>query len=357
MSGGLMVVEKTYQFQNDDYMQMGTSILTQMGVSSEHAEIVTNILLDSDQKGTHTHGFYRLQTYIQQIKKGNINAKPDIKMIKDGDNVKLMDGDDGLGYVVSHHAMNKAINISSERGVGVVGARNSSHFGAAAYYAEMAAQRNQIGIIMTNASPGIAPTGSKKPILGNNPWSISVPSNLGYPITLDIANSVTARGKIRLKALTGEPIPLGWALNKEGEPTTNAKDALEGIVLPIGDYKGYGITLMIDLLTGVLTGSNFGEQVPQIEENRKRKNGHLFISLNVEAFMELNHFKARVDELVQMIKSAPKIQEDIDILLPGEREWKSKLSQDSNMVRLPERIVNLMLELTKEFNLLMPVYK
>jgi LDH2 family malate/lactate/ureidoglycolate dehydrogenase len=350
-------LEKIYQVKNEEYRLIGNSILIEVGVTPEHAEVVTSILLDSDQKGIHTHGFYRLQTYVEQIKKGNINPKPRIKTIKDGTNVKLMDGDDGLGYVISHYAMKEAIEISIERGIGAVGVRRSSHFGAAAYYAEMAAKKNQIGIVMTNASPGIAPTGSIKPVLGNNPWSISTPTNLDYPITLDIANSVSARGKIRLKALTGEPIPLGWALNKEGKPTINAQEALNGVILPIGDYKGYGITLMIDILSGVLTGSQFGDQVPLIDGNRKRNNGHLFISLNVEAFMELSHFKNRVDELVHMIKSAPKIQEDVDILLPGEREWKTKLSQDVDTVRLPESVCTLLESLTNEYRLQMPEFK
>ncbi|WP_209124592.1 Ldh family oxidoreductase [Alkalihalobacillus sp. BA299] len=347
-------MEKSYSIYNTDYIQLGRQVLNQLNVPSRHAEIVMENLLDSDKKGIYTHGFYRLDTYIQQIKRGNINPNPKITKVKDHLNIKLLDGDDGFGYVVSQYAMEEAIAISENRGVGVVGVRKSNHFGAAAYYAEMAAMRNQIGIVMTNASPAIAPTGSLKPVLGNNPWSISIPTHLGYPITLDIANSVSARGKIRLKALNGESIPLGWALNENGEPTTDAEEALKGVILPIGDYKGYGITLMIDILTGVLTGAKFGNQVPLVDQDGKRNNGHLFISLDIKAFMELSEFKDRVDELIKIVKSAPKIREEIDILLPGEREWQTKLSQEQDKVKLPERIFNFIHALSTEYHLPLP---
>lgn len=349
-------MEKIFLLSNEDYVSLGKQIVMEKGVSSKHAEILMFSLLDADQKGIYTHGFYRLKTYIEQINRGNINHRPYIKKIKDSKNIQIIDGDNGLGSVVSYTAISEAIKMSSERGIGVVGVRNSNHFGTAAYFAEVASKKDQIGIVMTNASPAIAPTGSNKPVLGNNPWSISVPTNLGYPITLDIANSVAARGKIRLKALNGEQIPLGWALNSKGEPTTDATEALEGIILPIGDYKGYGITLMIDILSGVLTGAAFGNQVPGVEEDGRRNNGHLFISLDVESFMDITEFKNRIDELTNIVKSAPKINERTKILLPGEIEWNTKLNQQ-NTVKLPERIFNFMSSLCEESKLQLPEYK
>lgn len=345
-------MEKEYAVKKEDYISFGKQIIMKKGIPEEHAGILIQTLLDADEKGVITHGFYRLKTYLQQIERGNINVTPNIKKIKEGKNIKVIDGDNGLGSVVSYYAMQEAIQISKERGIGVVGVRNSNHFGAAAYFAELASRKNQIGIIMTNASPAIAPTGSSKPILGNNPWSISVPTNVGQPpITLDIANSVVARGKIRIKALSGESIPLGWALNSKGKPTTNAEEALKGIILPIGDYKGYGITLMIDILSGVLTGAAFGNKVPGVEEDGRRNNGHLFISMDVEAFMELDEFTNRVNELVEIIKSAPKINEAAQILLPGEIEWGKKLEQQGENVKIPERIFNLMNSLSEQYKL------
>jgi LDH2 family malate/lactate/ureidoglycolate dehydrogenase len=355
--GGVQSMEKTYIIGCSDYIHMGKEIFGRVGVSAEHSEILMANLLDSDTKGIYTHGVYKIPTYMKQINQGNINPQPNLKKIKDGSIVKLLDGDDGLGAVVSFYAMQEAIKLSSERGIGVVGVRKSSHFGTAGYYAEMPVRSNQIGIVFCNASPGIAPTGSLKPILGNNPWSISVPTNLDHPITLDIANSVVARGKIRLAALKGESIPFGWAINKYGEPTTDPQDALEGAILPIGDYKGYGITLMIDILSGVLTGAHFGDQVAGIEEDGKRNNGHLFLSLNVEAFMEIAEFKQRIDELVRIVKAAPKINEETEILLPGEKEWTRKLSQDKNTVKIPEQIFTVITALCNEYAVNIPDYQ
>jgi LDH2 family malate/lactate/ureidoglycolate dehydrogenase len=354
---GVIHLDQMYIIDCYGYINMGKEILCRVGVSTDHAETLMSSLLDSDQKGIHTHGIYRLPTYLKQIKLGNINPRPNITKIRDNSLVSLIDGDDGLGAVVSHYAMQEAIRVSSERGIGVVGVRKSNHFGTASYYAEMPVKLNQIGIVFSNASPGIAPTGSLKPVLGNNPWSISVPTNMDYPITLDIANSVVARGKIRFAAMKGESIPFGWAINKFGEPTTNPQEALEGAILPIGDYKGYGITLMIDILSGVLTGAQFGDGVAEIEQDGKRNNGHLFLSLNIEAFMEITEFKQRIDELIRIVKAAPKIKEEIDIVLPGEKEWLRKLSQVKDSVQIPEQMFTIITSLCEEYALKVPVYQ
>ncbi|WP_059103052.1 Ldh family oxidoreductase [Shouchella shacheensis] len=348
-------MEKEYIVSSSDYISMGMEVIRQYGVSKEHAGILMDNFLDCDKKGIFTHGFVRLPTYIMQIKRGNINPQPKINKIKDDSIVKLIDGDHALGAVAGHYAMQEAIKISSEYGVGVVGVRNSTHFGTAAYYTEMASQNNQIGITFTNASPGIAPTGSLKPLLGNNPWSISVPTNFAYPVTMDIANSIVARGKIRVANSKGESIPLGWAINKFGESTTDPKEALDGgAILPIGDYKGYGITFMIEILTGVLTGSGFGNQNAGVAEDGKRNNGHLFLSLNVEKFMEIAHFKQRVGDLVHMVKSLPKIDENKDILLPGEIEWQRKLELEEGTVKVSEQIYDVMVDLSNEYEVKIP---
>lgn len=246
-------MDKTFCVSVEAYIFLGKSLLNQFQVPEDHAEILMETLLDADQKGVHTHGFYRLPTYIEQINRGNINPNPNITMENRNTLISVMNGGGGLGSVISSIAMKEAIQTSRNHGVGVVSVSGSNHFGTAAYYTEMAANQDQIGIAMTNASPAIAPTGGKKGVLGNNPWSISVNSSLGHPITLDMANSI-ARGKIRLKALAGESIPHGWALDKDGQPTIDPNEALEGLLLPIGDHKGYGITLMIEILAGVLSG-------------------------------------------------------------------------------------------------------
>lgn len=342
-----------------EYIQAGKRIFSQMGVPEEDLKSLMNNLVDADEKGIFTHGFHRIvPVYLEHMKKGNINPSPSIEKIKDDSNIKLLDADNGLGAVAGTKGMKEAIEISKSRGVGVVGVRNSNHFGTAAYYSEMAAEENLIGLSFTNASPGIAPTGSLQPVLGNNPWAIAVPSHLGHPVSLDIANSIVARGKIRMAAAKGEAIPLGWSLNLKGEPTEDPKEALEsGIILPIGDYKGYGITLMVDILTGVLTGSNFGHDVLSFETNGKRNCGHLFIAINIEAFMSIDEFKENVKELIKMVKDAPKINEEQDILVPGEIEWKRKLSQKPGMINVLEPFIKDMESICAEYKVETPTYE
>ena len=348
-------MEKIYRFRSSAYIEIGKEILKQVGVPEEHAAILMENFLDCDQKGIYTHGIFRLPTYVNQIKRGNINPQPNIRKINGDSAVAVIDGDGGLGAVVAYYAMEETLNISAKQGIGVVGVRNSTHFGAAAYYAEMASRQNYIGIVFTNASPGIAPTGSLKPLLGNNPWSISVPTHLPYPITMDIANSIVARGKIRLARSKGEPIPLGWALNKHGEPTTDPQEALDGgAILPIGDYKGYGITLMIEILTGVLTGAALSFENPGVEQDGKRNNGHLFLAMDIERFMGVEAFKQRVDDLVEAVKTAPRIHADREILLPGEIEWSRKLGQEQDTVELSESIYRALSELSAAFGLEIP---
>lgn len=344
--------EENITITEEIYLKLGTDLLKKVGVPEEHARIQMGALLDADQKGVTTHGIFRLPRYVEQVHKGFVHSKPEIQFVKEGPIVKVLDADHGLGAVVSNLAMEEALNISSKKGVGVVAVRRSNHFGTAGYFAEMAAMRNQIGIVFTNTSPLIAPTGSKKPIVGNNPWSISAPSSLEHPITLDMANSIAARGKMRIAAQKGEQIPFGWALDREGQPTTDPLEAIKGIILPIGGHKGYGISLMIEILAGVLTGSDFGENMVNADDNQKRNVGHLFIALNIEHFMDMDEFKSRMDELIGAVKNAPRINEEQEVFLPGEIEWQKKeLEQKNKYVQVSKKTFQSLSKLCSEFNI------
>ncbi|MET3699859.1 LDH2 family malate/lactate/ureidoglycolate dehydrogenase [Bacillus oleivorans] len=317
------------------YIDMGKKALMETGVSHEHAEIQMQSLLESDLRGVFSHGIFRLPRYLEQLKNKYINPSPNIRNFKRNEIIEVLDGDHGLGAIVGTVAMRKAIEKSKKVGVGVVACRKSNHFGTAAYYAEMASSENQIGIVLTNSSPIIAPTGSIRPLIGNNPWSISVPTK-GKPITLDLANTIVAKGKLRIAMQNGESIPLGWALDQNGKPTTDPKEALKGVVLPIGEYKGYGIALMVEILAGIITGADFSVNMVDHDAEGKRNVGHLFISLNLEHFMEITEYYSRIEELIDLIKTSPTLKND-GVFLPGEKEWNNKSSQLDEYVTLPEK--------------------
>lgn len=341
-------MRETINLNKKAYISQGKALLMKMGVPEKHAEIEMNIILDADLRGIYTHGIFRLPRYVEQLKNNYINPKPSLAF-SGNKGVKNLDGDHGLGGVVAFHGMREAINIANNNGVGVVGVKKGNHFGTAAYFAEMASQQNLIGISLTNSSPSIAPTGSIEPVIGNNPWSISSPSNIGFPLTLDIANSIVAKGKLRVAQANGETIPKGWALDGKGKPTNDPAKALKGIVLPIGGHKGYGISFMIEILSGILTGSDFSLNMVDHDANDKRNVGHLFIAINIESFMSLEEFLNRIDEFVQNIKNANQIDESDKIYVPGEIEAERK-KQSHETIEIPISSYEKFKEVCAAFN-------
>lgn len=318
-----------------EYEQLVLSLLEQVGVSKEHAKITAYSLADADRSGVYTHGIFRLPHYIKQIKKGHIHVAPHFSWDVEGPLIHKLDADHALGSVAGHYAMRKAIQLAEEKGTGLVSVRRSNHFGTAAFYAELASARGLLAFVASTSSKAIAPTGSVTPLLGNNPWSVSFPTFAGPPITLDMANSVVARGKMRIAAAQGEKIPFGWALDSEGNPTENPLEALKGIILPVGDHKGYGIALLLEILAGILTGAAFGENKTDLDDEGKRDVGHLMFAMPIESWLPIREYKKRIGELIQAIKEAERIEGVEEVWLPGEIEARNKQRQGSEVVRLP----------------------
>ncbi|SFB37744.1 Malate/lactate/ureidoglycolate dehydrogenase, LDH2 family [Lentibacillus halodurans] len=334
----------------DEYVQKGCELLKSVSVSHKDATTMMDALLDADLRGVHTHGLFRLPRYVEQLKAESINPLPNINMVHSNPWLEVLDGDHGPGAVVADEAMHRALKKSNDYGIGVTAVHNGNHFGMAAYYAEMASQEGKIGIVMTNSSPAIAPTGSIKRLIGNNPWSVSVPNPDNQPVTLDIANSIVSKGRLRVARDQGETIPLGWALDADGKPTDDPQKALEGIVLPIGDYKGYGIALMVEILAGVLTGADFSERMVDHDADEKRNVGHLFIAVETDSFMNKEEYKKRINELVQSIKQAPVIPGQ-NVYLPGEIEWQRKQQQLSEKINIPEKTLQEFWDLCEKHNI------
>ncbi len=242
-----------------------TQLLQKLGVPHQEAEVTADTLVSANLRGVDTHGVMRMTYYTAKLRSGVIKPKVDLTPIRETIATALLDGHDGIGQVISHRAMQIAIRKAKEAGIAYVSVRNSNHLGACAYYSMMALPHDMIGFVFTNASPRLAPTGGTERLFGNNPWSIAVPAGRQLPVVLDMANSVVAAGKIRVLQKEGKPIPEGWALDVDGVPTTDPEKALKGILLAIGGYKGYGITLIVDLLTGVLADSAYGPRVKGME--------------------------------------------------------------------------------------------
>ncbi|MFZ4438323.1 MAG: Ldh family oxidoreductase [Syntrophales bacterium] len=327
-------------------------VLEKLGVPEEEAEITAKTLVMANLRGVDTHGVLRLPLYAARLKGGAMATSVNLTTEKETLATALLDGHDGIGQVISCRAMQLAIRKAREVGVSFVAVRRSNHFGAAAYYPMMALAHDMIGIALTNASPRLAPTGGIERLFGNNPWSVAVPAGERLPVVLDMANSLVAAGKIRVLQKEGKPIPEGWALNQYGEPTTDAGDALKGILLAIGGYKGYGITLMVDLLTGVLADSNYGPRVRDLDQNVDPAGAaHSFIAINLAAFTDTAAFKARMDSYIDEIKSSAKARGSDVIYLPGEPEFLRMQERTVNGFPLQAKVVEELRAIGKELGI------
>lgn len=294
------------------------------GLPPDDAHLVADTLVQADLWGHQSHGVLRLDWYRARVKAGVMQAVTQPELVVDAGAVAVIDGHDGVGQVLTAHAMREAVARAKKHGVGVVAVRNSNHFGTAMYYTHMAAEAGCVGFLSTNASPSMAPWGGRKKTVGNNPWSIAAPAGKHPPMVLDIANTAVARGKVYLARQKREPIPEGWALDSEGRPTIDAQAAIDGIILPMAQHKGYGITVMMDVLSGVLTGSGFLTGVHGPYQFEKRSScGHLAMAMHIEAFQPLAEFHARMDAYIAQLKATPLAPGFGEIFYPGEIESRN----------------------------------
>jgi LDH2 family malate/lactate/ureidoglycolate dehydrogenase len=293
------------------------------GLSQEHAELSADTLVKAEMRGVGSHGLIRLPFYCQRLLDRGSNPNPHVKIVAEKPSMILVDGDNGLGQVVSVEAMNMVIARAKSQGVCFAGVRNSCHFGMAAYYPMIALDQRMIGLAGCNTSPVMAPWGGNKSAIGNNPLAIAVPTGKEYPLVLDMAMSVVSGGKVRLEAVKGTRIPKDWVLDEKGRPTDNPADFFpHGTLLPLG-HKGFGLAIMIEVLSGVLTQSKILKEVDLwFKETSNPINlGHFFMALDVSTFMDLDSFKARVNYMIDVLKSTPPMEGSDGIFMPGEIEY------------------------------------
>ena len=299
-----------------------TKIFINHGLSQNHANISSNALINAELVGAHTHGLARLKMYCDRINKKVINPKAKIKIKKISQSISQVDANSSIGFVAADIGIKEAIKNAKKTGIGLVGIKNSGHYGLSGYYAEQAVKKNLIVFCFTNAPPAIAPHGSKKKLFGTNPICFGSPTTSKIPFILDTSVSEINRGKIRVAAKTGKKIPIGVALDKFGKSTTDAKKALLGVQLPLGGFRGSGLAWMIDILSGVMTGANHGGKVkdPFDDFSGPQNVGHMFIAIKPNLFV--GNFSQRIKENIKRVKRLPKIKGVKEILYPGQNKFK-----------------------------------
>jgi LDH2 family malate/lactate/ureidoglycolate dehydrogenase len=297
------------------------------GLTERDADIVADAVIEADLTGSDAHGIFRVPQYVRWLSEARINPRPEIKTLLSGPATALVDGDNGMGHVVMTHAANAAVEIARESGVGWVGARRSNHAGAAGVYAAIPLQHGMIGMYGAASSANhMAPWGGAEPLIGTNPIAFAIPAGEEAPVVLDIATSVSSFGYIREHALQGKPIPEGWAIDRAGNPITDAKRATEGTLLPIGGYKGSGLALIIGLLAGVLNGAGFGRDVRDFGTDalEEANTGQFVVALDVARFLPLAAFTAEVDRHVRDFRTSARLPGFDAIRIPGEARRRRK---------------------------------
>lgn len=306
--------------------------LSACGVSADAVEIVLETIHYANRSGIPTHGIGRLPLYVKKVNTGHFNPNDDVVTVVDSDAIAVLDANGSFGQVAAKRAIDLAIKKAEQFGVAAIGVRNSNNFGTAGYYGDYAARRGMAAFVFANAAPAIAPTGGNKAIFGTNPLCFAFPgSDTNYPIVLDMATTVVARGKVRLAAKNGEKIPLDWAVGPNGEPTDDPNEALKGFLLPIAGYKGYGLSLFVDVFAGMLVGSAFAGGVKPLSNMEvDSKNGHLFVVIDTKRFMSGEELNERVNHLYEAVKACG---EEGAVMLPGEPGYK-KMAEQTDYVTI-----------------------
>ena len=314
-------------------------------LSKKHSGICADYLIKAELVEARSHGLLRLKMYCDRIRKKLINPKPKIRIKRISSSISHINADNSIGFVSADIAINQAIKNAKKTGIGLVAVNKSGHYGLSSFYAEQAVNKNLMVFCFTNAPPALAPHGAKKSLFGTNPICFGVPTGK-VPFILDTSTSIIIRGKIRRAHKLGKKIPYGVALNRSGKITTNAKEALLGTQLPIASFKGSGLAWMVDILSGVLTGSSHGGKTkdPFDDFTGPQNVGHLFITINPKIFVGKNFMK-EMKKNIKLVKKLPKAKGFTSILYPGENKNKTYKKNLNKDIPIPSKILKEMDEL------------
>jgi LDH2 family malate/lactate/ureidoglycolate dehydrogenase len=352
------------RYERDVLIQFCRDYLNALGASDEEAAIVSEGIVTAASrwhpgKGQGLEKLFRLTI---QTTNGGIKNKAEFEVLKETPAIAHIDGHKGYGYVIAAKAMDIAIEKAKKVGIGAVAVRHSNHYGQAGYHAEKAVKAGMIGIVMTNAKAELAPWGAKTPVTGTNPWGLGIPRDNGFPFLLDLALSMSGEGMVRWAYREGIPIPDNYVLTKEGRRSTNPADYIEetqgrmvfqGTQMPIGEFKGIGLALFTDVLSGVLSGSLFGTEVFQDISNHDV--GHFIIAINPDIFIPHDEFQQRLEKIVDMFNAAEPIDPDSRFYLPGELEFITEQENQKIGIPIDANTVEKLRRLAKENNMLCPL--
>jgi len=337
------------------------------GVPKEDAKVCAEVLIAADKRGLDTHGIQRLKLiYIDRIRIGQLNPITNFEIVRETPTTAVVDGHNGMGHVIAKRCMQMAIDKAKKNGLGMVVARNATHFGIAGFYTTMAAEQGCCGMAGCNARPSVAPTNCVEPLLGTNPLVFAFPSDEDFPFSLDCATSAVQRGKIEMYNRLGKKLPEGWVLDNNGKSVTDPAVALKGFVegtaccLPIGGageelagYKGYGFAAISEILSSCLSAANFMSAISGVKDGKKVpiELGHFFLAINIEAFRPLDEFKHQVGEICRTIRNGKLAPGADRIWTPGEKEYVAYCERKEKGVFIPDGLKPEMEQLNKDYNL------
>lgn len=353
------------RYTSDKLQAFTKDVFKAMGAPDEQAAVAAWVLGQADLRGVDSHGVARLSGYVRLWEKGRLNAKPNIKIVHETPSTAVIDGDLGAGLVVAQEAMKIAIRKAETCGTGWVAVKNSNHYGIAAAHAMMALENDMIGWSMTNASPLVVPTFSKDRMLGTNPICTAIPANEEPPLIIDMATTTVANGKLEVAQRAGKTIPEGWAADAEGNSTTDAAALKKGgAMLPLGgdrdhgSHKGYCLASLVDILSAVLSGANYGPWVPPfvafIEPAANPVGegiGHFLGAMRVDAFRPKDDFKNHMDNWIRTFRAATPINPAQPVLVPGDPERALTNKRLNEGIELQDQVVDDLKLLAKTLNI------
>ena len=320
-------------------------ILTKFNIPEEDAYIVADVTMDADLKGFTSHGIGRFPQYVKGLKAGNIVPEAEITVEEETVSTALLNGNHKFGHVVTYRAMEMAMKKAEQTGVGLVGVHNSNHFGVAGYYSDMAIMQDMIGVVLANTEPAVAPIGGKEPIIGTNPIAIGIPANKNY-VSVDMATSASARGKLLEALRKGQKIPENVALDCDGNPTIDPEAALKGSILPFGAHKGYALAFMVEIMAGPLVRAAFGKGVKGTANPEEMcTKGDLLMAIDPSKFSDIEQFKEEVDEFVSEIKGSGET-----IFIPGDMEVNNIKRFKEEGVSIDDNLFRQLKEISEELS-------